>query len=586
MLPIALACLSSAAQPVFDSIAAGRLSRVVSDRAPVHGRSGSERTYAWLGNAEAVYSVPYDPSLAHTHGGKTVLIVKYRTAGSTCDTDGDYAYTFEECANVISDEDLQAMVAAGNASLYANSYGKAWLSTVTVVPSVLDVGSNTWFYDVVDNVREAAYAASSAYLYTNFDFDLIFKRVGDGQSAGGSAVPGGRAQTFTYDGSLSGFADKIFPHEFLHNFGTGHAFLNGQTYGDPFDITGGGYGEVAHVSAAVKHRFGWIEPSQAIELNPTTLPRGTTQRLSLRAFDSIDSLSDASSSPDEYLTARLDTRFMNANCDRRYNWCPDWNGSPWIGSAARGSKYYLYISYRARYNETADGATLHVAKYADGDWVDATALMPIRPTQPELPVIRAGETYVFDGSSATAIVVSVVSASSSSGVLVVDVGYIDGAAAATSYEASHAEHLCAHTLACGAELTVTEGVSAASLHSSSAVLVKIGESHSLDAQLRVCADSALLPDAMVYAFDEFPLAQALYNAPVEVHAQASMVDLCGGGAPGGISLGGTGVWWLDGVQLTKSEQAHIVFDPCTLVSLLIAPRPSPATCRISLSMQP
>lgn len=31
-----------------------------------------------------------------------------------------------------------------------------------------------------------------------------------------------------YDGSIAGFTGKIFPHEFLHNFGTGHAFLDGE----------------------------------------------------------------------------------------------------------------------------------------------------------------------------------------------------------------------------------------------------------------------------------------------------------------------------------------------------------------------
>ena len=33
-----------------------------------------------------------------------------------------------------------------------------------------------------------------------------------------------RAQEFTFDGSVSIFRQKIFPHEFMHNYGTGHAW--------------------------------------------------------------------------------------------------------------------------------------------------------------------------------------------------------------------------------------------------------------------------------------------------------------------------------------------------------------------------
>ena len=65
-----------------------------------------------------------------------------------------------------------------------------------------------------------------------------------------------------YDGSLRSMKTKIFPHEFMHNFGTGHAFAAGMTYGDNYDVTGGGVAPDGDVSLASKHRFRWVEDAE------------------------------------------------------------------------------------------------------------------------------------------------------------------------------------------------------------------------------------------------------------------------------------------------------------------------------------
>ena len=153
------------------------LAAVPEKSAVVHGRSLA--TYSWLpGNPEAVYGVPYHSGLAHTHGGKKALIIKFKQTGASC----------TDCSTVMSDSDLDSVVAAGNASLYANSYGKAWLAVVTVVPTVVTVDPGLNFFRKIDAVRQKAYELSTTYNYELFDFDLIWKRKESSESAGGSAV--------------------------------------------------------------------------------------------------------------------------------------------------------------------------------------------------------------------------------------------------------------------------------------------------------------------------------------------------------------------------------------------------------------
>ena len=347
---------------VFDP-AAGRWSANPILAHASHFRSLAEgATYSWGG--AKVYSAKFGDEYKHTHGGKSVLVVKYQPTGAVC----------SECDTVIPDNELAEILASGNASIYNNSFGQCWFSSWTVVPTVVTFDeSGKHFYQVIDEVREAAFA--EGYNYLDFDFDLAWKRATN--SVGGSATPGGRAQRFMYDGSLSTFTDKIFPHEFLHNFGTGHAWFTGAEYGDPYDITGAGSGSIAHVSAATKHRFSWIDPEYTALVNPSSLPMGMTATYTLRAFDVADAPAKLESG--EVLTVRLDTRFNHSDCDHAYSWCPSFDGNAWTGSAAAKSDYYLYISYRSQYADAAGGAQLHIAKYAPSGWVEATALLDVRP---------------------------------------------------------------------------------------------------------------------------------------------------------------------------------------------------------------
>ena len=81
------------------------------------------------------------------------------------------------------------------------------------------------------------------------------------------------------------------------------------------------------------------------------------------------------------------------------------------------------------------------------------------------------------------------------GKLLVKIGYLDGAVAAADYAADGAKaaSLCVHTLTCGQALSISASEAAASPSpldalgpaSDGAVLIRIGETHSLSAELRV-----------------------------------------------------------------------------------------------------
>ena len=125
----------------------------------------------------------------------------------------------------------------------------------------------------------------------------------------------------------------------------------------------------------------------------------------------------------------------------------------------------------------------------------------------------------------------------SAGRLVVEVGYVDGAAAGAAYARDHARSLCPHTLACGLDLSVGAAASAASPSplpslgpsANGATLIKVGEEHALSAKLRVCASGVSAPDFALYGYDTFPLAQAVHGSPLAVGARAALSDLCAGG---------------------------------------------------------
>lgn len=320
----------------------------------------------------------------------------------------------------------------------------------------------------------------------------------------------------------------------------------GATYGDPYDITGGGYGATAHVSAAVKHRWGWIDAEHALTLTPESL-NGTTRTVRLRAFDVADAPSSVVAGA-EHLTVRLATRFMRSACDTRYAWCPVWGGSPWVGA----SDHFLYVSLRSAYSATKRGASLHLARYASDSWVDATALLPVRPADSEPGTVGVGETYVFDGASSTSISIRVNAIEEIEGeiegaVLVIEVGYLDGAAQRVTYERSHAAALCARNLACGQRVSVqpTPYDVRPSRGDIAPLLVRVGEKHALSSRMRLCSNvSSGTVAHTVFAYDAFPHAPILFGAPAAIGAQAVLTDVCTGGVRL-IQIGGTGVWWAD-----------------------------------------
>ena len=386
---------------------------------------------------------------------------------------------------------------------------------------------------------------------------------------GGSAIPGGRTQKYMYDGSLKSMKTKIFPHEFMHNFGTGHAFAGGQTYGDNYDITGGAVAPNGDVSLASKHRFKWVDDAQVAVVTPATLPRGTAKQFTIRPFDNKDAPSSLGNG--EVLGVRLDTRFMGTACPKgEFAWCPDWgsyNGqNPWVPcSTCKGSDHYLWVSYRTRDTggDGKHGASLHASKQSANGWVDATAFLDVRPASSgqDDAFLKAGETFVFDGNSGTAIVVKAVSVANQVAgqeTLVIEVSYVDGVKAAVAFEQANSEHICAHTLGCGAPVDVrlSGGVAVSgSGGKTKSVLVRIGEAHETSAKMRACAEA--LPGIQIFLYDAFPAAQALHQAPLAIGATSTLSDFCAaGGYPATLHSALAGIWWLEAAEFRLAAMEH------------------------------
>ena len=500
-----------------------------------------DSSYSW--GAEKKYSAAFTSDRGHTLGNKSVLVIKFLPAGSTCDGGCN--------PDVISDADLQQILDAGKTFISANSYGKASISVVDVVPSVLTISEGN-FFATIDNAREAAYAAG--YDFQNYDFDMIWKD-SNGGSIGGSAIPGGRAQRFMFDGSTSSFANKIFPHEFAHNFGVGHAFEGAATYGDEYDMIGGGSGQTAHLSAGVKHRFLWITDDEVEMLSPSTFPVGDAPRIfKIRAHDTATA--NVGLAHDEVLAVRLETRFMQMPCPLgEQTWCPDWgdgfNGSnPWY-STTNDVDHYLYISYRANHSsgKAAAGASLHVLKYKADGWIDATNFVDVRDytDSQDDAFLAPGETYVFDGDSSTAIKIKTLSAEA--GLLTVEVQYVDGTAVQADYAVKNESHMCVSTITCGTtvelDLAMNGLTSMPRTDGKSLAVAKVGELHQTDVSMNLCR-SAGAPTMSIYGYKEFPTSVLAYGSHPLIGATLTLPDFCDGATyPKTIRFSGTGVSWLD-----------------------------------------
>ena len=559
-----LAAVAAAAAPpppavVIDDLLAPPSAGTIAMMKPVRRRRALDHpprrrleTYSW-GPAKQ-YSVDWSADHSHTLGGKTAVITRYSLTGEA------------DCGNpcVISDADLDEIVQAGDEFIRANSYGKTWLEKVDYAPNVKVQPGN--FFEEIDRVREAVHASNATFDFDNYDFDLVWKDKGSG-AAGGSAIPGGRSQRFSYDsGSKESFKSKIFPHEFTHNFGVGHAWQGGSTYGDNYDMLGGGSGPDAHVSAAVKHRFNWITDNEVEVLQPAGL--SAAREIKLWPFDAANSMSTLPLG--HKLAVRLDTRFMSKECPKgSVDWCPDWGtennaayGNPWVDMTAEKSDHFLYVSYRGAV-EGADGsagASLHISKHFPNGWVAATSFIDVRPltaTQTDA-FLLPGETYVFDGDSSTAIAITVMSLShhelgDAYKTLTVRVEYLDGKKAADGYIKEHEKRLCATgTLSCGKEIPVVlSSVPDPSRTDGRAITaVRVGEMHNTEVQLGICSHKAD-PPVEVFAYDRFPVEPLLYASPLLIGASATLPDLCAKSAskfPPVISISGTGEEFLDGSE--------------------------------------
>ena len=91
-------------------------------------RNGVE-TYSW--GASKLYSTPFTDGRASTLGGKTLLVVRFKVLGAKCTGNCNTA----DVDTVISDADIKEITDYGNEFIRANSYGKAWLKGVAVMPA-------------------------------------------------------------------------------------------------------------------------------------------------------------------------------------------------------------------------------------------------------------------------------------------------------------------------------------------------------------------------------------------------------------------------------------------------------------------
>jgi hypothetical protein len=484
-----------------------------------------------------------DYNLTFTHGTKSILLTRFNV-------------TNEAFEHVISQSEIDTIFATLSETIHYQSYGKVTLNVPTVVPTMVTI-TNGNFYENIDRCRTEL--AILGYNYSDYDFEVYWKR--STSSVGGSAIPGGRVQIYKYDGSVSTFQKKIVPHEFMHNFGVGHAWAKGQTYGDDFDVLGGAALSLAdprsgHINAGIKHRFGWLTDAEVPTITEK-VATATPLTFDLKAHDANTSISSLKTN--EYLGLKLDTRYLNGTrCPPgAYDWCPDWGSSnglnSWYDDEGTPNNIYLYISLRGGNAHTKLGPSFHLVKYAPTGWVVATTYLDVRPltTSQNDAVLPEGETYVFDGSSKTSIVVKTLSVTNTGAR--VSVQYTNGESVAATYQMDNAEHFCAHTLSCGQPVRVDL--------SSATTVVKIGELHHTKTLASACAQD--VPGLKTYTYQDFPFAQAIYAAPPEISANGQLNDFCGIGAslPQTLTLNHQGVWWMDGAEFMLTDYKYYLLTP-------------------------
>ena len=454
-------------------------------------------------------------------GNKTTMIVKYTVKGGL---------TGDPIANPI----LLDMFVNLTKFIDVMSFGKIHLLPPTILPTILHFDSDSRdFFDEVRTLRKAA-----GYNYSEYDFELFWRRPRRYvEGAGGSAISGGRVQRFMYDPLEGDFMKrKVLPHEFLHNFGSRHAWHNRAQYGDKYDILGGATMNIhdfriAHVSAGIKHRYGWI-PDEKVKFMTPTDAGMAEQIITLRPFDEEDVIERAGAN--EFLAVRIDTQYMNAPCPSgARTWCPTWSGetsetNPWLFS--EGDNIYLYVSYRAHCAGTScrQGASLHLVKYKEDSWVHGTQSIDVRPstkTQTDA-FLDLGETFVFESQTEHSVVIKTLHVDGNA--LEVSVKYMRGKDASTRYERENAALLCERTLACGKTVIVdrnkTQHVRIGENGTSVLSLIKVGEEHQTSSVVAACA--AGVPNLETYVYDVFPMAQMLFGADVAIGAQTTLLDYC------------------------------------------------------------
>ena len=439
-----------------------------------------------------IYSYPFNH--IYTHGSKKTIIIKYDLNGLS--------------GNVISNEDLLKMFAKFQEYVDVQSYGKVTLETPVIHPTIVSINTNNGFFDEVDKCRVAA-----GYDYNNYDYELFWKNAGSG-SVGGSAVPGGRVQIFKYSsaGHYNSFQNKILPHEFMHNFGCGHAWHKAQTYGDSYDILGGGAMDpdnlrVAHISAGTKHRFGWIPDEHVTSLTKAN-NADSEYTIELRPYDRKDAISRLTSG--QKLAIRIETEYINGKpCPSgKRDWCPWWEGNQnndWYSTVGTTQNIYLYISYRG--STDIQGASLHLVSYPDDGWVRATSSIDIRSlTQTQSDsFIKQGEIYIFESNSQTSIEIKTIYADDD--LLKIKVKYINGKQMNENYEIDNAATLCEHTLSCGKQVEVAFDSNSNDGRKQTS-LIKIGETHSSNSVIAACSQQ--VSNLKTYIVSKFSLSLSLY----------------------------------------------------------------------------
>ena len=565
-------------QPPFDTIINGKFTTIQPSSQPtLQEQRRRLEDYSW--GASKSYSYQH-ATATHTVGNQKVLVMKYKQAGQTC----------SNCDTVISDADLNHIIEAGKVYVHENSYGTASLFQVDIVPITLEITTNGGFYDDIDACREAAYVAG--YDFTDYAYDLIW-RASEGGSfnggSGGSAIPGGRSQRFNYggNGDRDTFASKIFPHEFTHNFGCGHAWQGPMEYGDNYDMVGGGIG---HVSVAAKYRFKWInrnEVALSTKESATQSDKYVKHTYHIHAFDYPAAKTNlvtnaARLGKNVVLGVRFDSQYMQKKCPvGLYQWCPDWgsnnNRNTWIdGQYSDPSNHYVWISYRAHDGYVGSGedsklgASIHVVKRSNDGWISATSFVDVRETTTSQKdaFLKEGETYVFDGNSDTSIVIKTSKVDLVNKVITVEVTYIHGIYTKSHFETAKASWLCTATVSCGRKLNINldmgsngDSIASSRTDDKSIVIVKVGEKHDINGQLRICSDSTLQTKLTTYTYDKFPIGPLLHGSDLNIGATGIIPDLCDATAtfPSVLTFQGTGIDWIDGVELLFVDTQYLYF---------------------------